>query len=62
MKIAESDYTGKRVSVISGLAFEEVVRRFDALIGHPDMREFGERLRGSSSAEELTRLVDGGCQ
>jgi len=59
MKILESNYTGKRVSVISELPFEEVVRRFDALIGHPDMREFGESLRRVRSADELSRLVDG---
>ena len=43
----------------SGLPFEEVVKRFDALIGHPDMREFGNGLRRAKSAEELSRLVDG---
>jgi hypothetical protein len=48
MKISESSYTGTRVSVISGLPFEEVVRRFDALIGHPVMRE-SERVWGDRS-------------
>ena len=59
MKISASNYTGERVSVISGLPFEEVVKRFDALIGHPDMREFGESLRRAKSAEDLSQLVDG---
>ena len=57
MKISASTYTGKRVSVISRLPFEEVVSRFDSLIAHPDMREFSASLRKTNSGEELTGLV-----
>ena len=57
MKISTSNYTGNRVSVVCQLPFEEVVRRFDSLIAHPDMREFSANLRKTSSAEELMSLV-----
>ena len=59
MKISASNYTVKRVSVISRLPFEAVVTRFDSLIGHPDMHRFSEPLQESNSAEELTRVVQG---
>jgi hypothetical protein len=57
MKISASNYTVKRVSIVSQLSFEAVVTRVDSLIGHPDMHQFSEKLRKSNSAEELTRVV-----
>jgi uncharacterized protein (DUF302 family) len=57
VKISASSYTGKRVSVVSTLPFEEVVSRFDSLIAHPDMREFSANLRKMSSADEVVGLV-----
>ena len=57
MKTSASNYTVKRVSVVSQLPFEAVVTRFDSLIGHPDMRQFIERLHLSKSEDELTRVV-----
>lgn len=59
MKIAARNYTAKRVSVVSQLPFDVVMTRFDSLIGHPDMHSFNESLQNSTSAEELTRLVQG---
>jgi uncharacterized protein (DUF302 family) len=57
MKTASRDISVKRVSVVSELPFEVIVATFDSLIGHPDMRAFGEKLRGATSAEELTQVV-----
>jgi len=57
MRISASNYAVKRISVISELAFEVVVTRFDSLIGHPDMLEFGEKMRKSTSEEDLIRVV-----
>lgn len=57
MKISASSYTVKRMAIVSQLSFEEVLTRFDTLIGHPDMHQFNEKLRRSDSAEELTEVV-----
>ena len=57
LKISASNYTGKRVSVVSTLPFEEVVSRLDSLIAHPDMREFSANLHKTSSPDEVVGLV-----
>jgi hypothetical protein len=59
MRISASNYAVERISVVSELAFEIVVTRFDSLIGHPDMLEFGEKMRKSTSEEDLIRVVQG---
>ncbi len=57
MRISASNYTVKRISFISEFSFEMVVTRFDSLIGHPDMLEFGEKMRKATSAEDLIQVV-----
>jgi hypothetical protein len=57
LKISTSNYTGKRITIISQRPFEEVVASLDSLIAHPDVRQLLANMRNANSGDELTRVV-----
>lgn len=50
----------ERFSLVSSRPFDQVVAALDALIGHPNMAEFGRSTHEASSFAELKRLVEKG--
>jgi len=49
----------RRVSVVSPMPFEEVVRRLTATIGHPDMNAFHKALAAATTVTDLEAVVHG---
>jgi uncharacterized protein (DUF302 family) len=47
----------ERLSLVSTKPFAEVVAAIEAVIGHPDMREFGKKVGAAKSWHELEEVV-----
>jgi hypothetical protein len=47
----------ERFSVVSSNPFAEVLSSLEASIGHPDMREFGQKMVAAKSWQELEQAV-----
>jgi uncharacterized protein (DUF302 family) len=55
--MAISQVTVERLSLVSSRPFAEVVARIEAVVGHPDMREFGKKVTAARSWQELEQVV-----
>lgn len=51
--------TVERWSVVSPKPFADVIAAIDAVIGHPDMREFGAKVAASAGWPELEEVISG---
>jgi len=49
----------ERFSLVSSKPFAQVIASLDAAIGHPDMREFGAKVAGAKSWQELEQVIHG---
>jgi uncharacterized protein (DUF302 family) len=49
----------ERISMVSSRTFAEVLHAIDAVVGHPDMREFGMKVGQARSWQELEEVIDG---
>jgi uncharacterized protein (DUF302 family) len=47
----------ERLSVISSKSFENVVAAVEAVIGHPDMREFGKEVGAAKTYSEMEQVI-----
>ena len=47
----------ERVTVISRKSFQEVLSKFDAMVGHPDIREFWKRVSATKTKSEMETVV-----
>lgn len=57
--MATHQLTFERWNIVSRKPFAEVVAAIEAVVGHPDMREFGKRVSAAKSWEELEEVVQG---
>jgi hypothetical protein len=51
------EFTVERWSVVSPKPFAEVVAAIDAVIGHPDMREFASKVGAASGWQQLEEVI-----
>ncbi len=51
--------TVERLTVVSSRTFAEVVAAIEAVLGHPDMREFGKNVGTAKNWQELEQVVEG---
>jgi uncharacterized protein (DUF302 family) len=49
----------ERVSFVTNKPFNQVIAAIEAVIGHPDMREFGLKVGAAGSWQELERVIHG---
>src|SRR6266478_4490312 len=47
----------ERVSVTSRKSLQEVLSKFDAAVGHPDIQEFWKRMGAAKTKSEMEKLV-----
>jgi uncharacterized protein (DUF302 family) len=47
----------ERVTVISRKSFPEVLSKFDAAVGHPDIQEFWKRVGSAKTNSEMEKMV-----
>jgi len=47
----------ERVTVISRKSFQEVLSKFDAAVGHPDIQEFSARMTAATTNVEMEKVV-----
>ena len=47
----------ERVTVTSRKSFQEVLSKFDAAVGHPDIREFWKRVGATKINSEMEKMV-----
>jgi uncharacterized protein (DUF302 family) len=55
--MAISQVTVERLSLVSSRPFAEVVARIEAVVGHPDMREFGKKVAAAKNWQDLEQVV-----
>lgn len=53
------EFTVERFSLVSSKPFAEVVGAIEAVIGHPDMRDFASKVGGAGSWQELETVIGG---
>ena len=47
----------ERLTVISRKSFQEVLSKFDAAVGHPDIQEFSTRMTAATTNVEMEKVV-----
>ena len=47
----------ERVTVTSGKTFKDVLAKFDAAVGHPDIQEFWKRVNAATTTAEMENVV-----
>ena len=52
------EFTVERWSVVSPKPFADVIAAIDAVIGHPDMREFAARVGAAAGWQELEEVIN----
>jgi uncharacterized protein (DUF302 family) len=55
--MAIRQFTVDRFSVVSSKPFADVLSSLEAAIGHPDMRDFGQKMAAAKSWQELEQVV-----
>src|SRR5271170_527384 len=57
--MATKEIKVERFSVTSSRGFHDVVARFEAVIGHPDMNSFSKNIAAARTFAEVEKIVQG---